>query len=334
MGANGVGTDRGIYSLPADTEGAISTPCDAADVVARQTPRDSSSALPVRPRKGFIAQWCVQASLPYRAPMDVNWPGEECTVWMRKSHDTTVCVSSGACSERALDEPCSADAHMAAAQRARSCGLPWGSYPRLLLAWMATEVARTESRNVELGNSVAEFFDKLGLVPTGGERGTITAVKDQLNRLMNATIKVQHRQNVAEKHGCHVVLGTQNSAGSEAWWRVKTDGQRSLWQPTIELSGDFYNLLRVRPIEIELAMINALSRSPLAIDVYFWMCSYRDQTDRTAVVSWSELFTQFGSQSSRHKFVENFRRAVRSVCSYETRVHIEVDRHGIFVTRQ
>ena len=47
-------------------------------------------------------------------------------------------------------------------------GLPFGSYPRLLLAWLSTEIVRTRRRELELGRSMAHFLDRLGLPRSGG----------------------------------------------------------------------------------------------------------------------------------------------------------------------
>lgn len=315
-----------------ETSAAIRTAQREEVFATVKQPRDLNTRLRLRPRKGLIAQWCVQAGLPYRVPMDPGRPGHECTVWIRKSAETTVCVSSGASLENRGESRPANDQPMYS--HARTSGLPWGSYARLVLAWLATEVGRTNSRDVELGHSVSEFFYKLGLVPTGGERGTITAVKDQLNRLMNATIKVQYRQDVAGSYCCLIALGRQRGAGSDAWWTSPANGQRSLWQPRIELSEDFFNLLRIRPVEIEFASLNALSRSPLAIDAYFWLCQQRCEKDRPFVTSWNQLFSQFGGQSARHKFVENFRRALRNVSSVDAGLRFEVNRNGISVGTQ
>ena len=44
-------------------------------------------------------------------------------------------------------------------------GLPYGSIPRLLLAWLTTEAVQTQSRELELGDSMSAFMRELGLVP-------------------------------------------------------------------------------------------------------------------------------------------------------------------------
>ena len=40
--------------------------------------------------------------------------------------------------------------------------LPYGSLPRLLLAWVSTEAVRTQSRELVLGRSLSEFMRTLG----------------------------------------------------------------------------------------------------------------------------------------------------------------------------
>src|SRR5690606_9269785 len=42
-------------------------------------------------------------------------------------------------------------------------GLPFGVYPRLLLAWVTTEAVRTRSPNIDLGSSMSEFLRRIDL---------------------------------------------------------------------------------------------------------------------------------------------------------------------------
>ena len=48
------------------------------------------------------------------------------------------------------------------------CKLPFGNLPRLLLAWVSTEAVRTQSRELVLGKSLAEFMRTLGVYSSGG----------------------------------------------------------------------------------------------------------------------------------------------------------------------
>ena len=46
--------------------------------------------------------------------------------------------------------------------------LPYGNLPRLLLAWVSTEAVRTQSRELVLGRSLAEFMRSVGINDDGG----------------------------------------------------------------------------------------------------------------------------------------------------------------------
>ncbi|MDH3744945.1 MAG: replication protein RepA [Acidobacteriota bacterium] len=70
-----------------------------------------------------------------------------------------------------------------------SVGLPYGSYPRLALAWLSTEAVRTRSLEIELGPTFSSFMYKLGLTPVTGKRGTTSRLCDQLHRLFSTTIR-------------------------------------------------------------------------------------------------------------------------------------------------
>ena len=50
--------------------------------------------------------------------------------------------------------------------------LPYGTLPRLLLAWVCTEAVRTQSPELILGDSLSEFMRKVGIYSTSGDKHT------------------------------------------------------------------------------------------------------------------------------------------------------------------
>ena len=69
--------------------------------------------------------------------------------------------------------------------------LPFGNMPRLLLAWVCTEAVRTQSRELVLGSSLAEFMRKLGISSdSGGSRGERTRLRNQIDRLFHAYVSL------------------------------------------------------------------------------------------------------------------------------------------------
>ena len=71
--------------------------------------------------------------------------------------------------------------------------LPFGNMPRLLLAWVCTEVVRTQSRELVLGRSLSEFMRTLDIYSTsGGSRGDRTRLRNQM-RLFNAHVQLVYK---------------------------------------------------------------------------------------------------------------------------------------------
>src|SRR5258707_259054 len=67
-------------------------------------------------------------------------------------------------------------------------GLPYGVYPRLILAWLVTEAVKTKVPQLILGSSLTAFMSGLGLKTTGGRWGTIWRLRDQIRRLFSASV--------------------------------------------------------------------------------------------------------------------------------------------------
>ena len=122
-------------------------------------------------------------------------------------------------------------------------GLPYGSIPRLLMAWITTEAVRTKRQELVLGKSLSEFMRQLDLVPTGGRWGSITRLKDQMKRLFTASISCTYEDQ-------HRVAGINMQVAEEynIWWEPKRPEQTALWESTITLSTRFFDEITNSPI--------------------------------------------------------------------------------------
>ena len=65
--------------------------------------------------------------------------------------------------------------------------LPFGNLPRLLLAWVCTEVVKTGSRELVLGKSLSDFMRTLDIYAGGGNAHT--KLRNQMKRLFG-TVKL------------------------------------------------------------------------------------------------------------------------------------------------
>lgn len=59
--------------------------------------------------------------------------------------------------------------------------IPYGSMPRLALAWMSTYAKRNKTRIIPVGESATEFLKTLGQSSSGGKRGTFTTLRKQVH---------------------------------------------------------------------------------------------------------------------------------------------------------
>jgi hypothetical protein len=180
-------------------------------------------------------------------------------------------------------------------------GLPYGTTPRLLLAWVTTEAVKTKNRELDLGASMSGFMRELGLSPTGGERGDITRLKNQTLRLFSSTVSALYEDGPAVAE-----MGYRLADKSVLWWDVKAPDQAALWQSTVTLSERFFHEIVDRPVPVDMRAIKALKQSPLALDIYSWLTYRVSYMKRPVVIPWEVLALQFGSD---YKRLRDFRAA-------------------------
>lgn len=181
----------------------------------------------------------------------------------------------------------------------RPIGLPYGSIPRLLLAWVTTEAVRTKQRELVLGDTLSGFMRQLDLVPTGGRWGTIPRLREQMRRLFAATIACSYTSGAG-------VAGAKLDVATEyqLWWDPQRPAQAALWRSTVTLGEQFFKQIVERPVPIDMAALKALKRSPLALDLYVWL-SYRLSYVRAPLtVPWEALHGQFGAHYAHLKHLK------------------------------
>ena len=122
--------------------------------------------------------------------------------------------------------------------------LPYGSLPRLILAWVCTEAVKTQSRELVLGRSLSEFMRALGLEPVGGgATGTRTRLRNQMRRLFNAHVHLVYE----DEHG-EANVSSSVADRSEFWWNERKPNERVLWDSKIELGEKFFNEIINHPV--------------------------------------------------------------------------------------
>lgn len=169
-------------------------------------------------------------------------------------------------------------------------GLPYGSVPRLLVAWLTTEAVRTRDRRIELGDTLSQFMTQLDLVPTGGRWGTITRLREQMQRLFAASVSCTYEDGYRWS-----MDSVRVAERADLWWSPKTPEQVALWRSVVVLGERFYEEAIQSPVPIDMRALKALRRSPMALDIYCWLTHRMSYLRRPTVIPWGALQTQFGS---------------------------------------
>ena len=185
--------------------------------------------------------------------------------------------------------------------------LPFGNFPRLILAWVSTEAVRTQNRVLILGSSLAKFMRELGVYSSGG--GNVhTKLRNQMKRLFGCTVQLTYKEENGE-----ATVNTVIADRTEFWWNERKPDQSSLWDSKIELSEKFFNEIIRHPVPLDMNTLKALKRSSLGLDLYLWLVYRTFPLRAPQRITWKQVYRQFGSdpaQASDNVTVQNFRREV------------------------
>lgn len=183
-------------------------------------------------------------------------------------------------------------------------GVPYGSYPRLVLAWLTTEAVRTKSPRVVLGDNLSAFMGELGIVPTGGRWGTITRLRDQMRRLFSSRIGVQYDDDATGYALRQMTVADE----VDLWWSPRDPDQAAVFESVVVLGRTFFEAVTERPVPVDMRVLRALKKSPLGLDLYTWLTYRVSYAREPFAVSWAGLHAQFGAD---YADLKNFKRKVK-----------------------
>jgi hypothetical protein len=190
-------------------------------------------------------------------------------------------------------------------------GLPYGPKARLLLLHICTMAVRQKSAEIEIADSMSAFIKDLGFAVTGGQKGTLTQFKEQLNRLAAA------RMQLGLWRGERSSTINAQPIRSFDVWLPRDANQKLLWSSTLRLDQEFYDSLRQHALPVDMRALRAFSQSAKQIDLVLWLGYRLRNLPRAYKISWSALHEQFGASVAsprkfRQGFIEDFR-AVQEV---------------------
>jgi hypothetical protein len=148
-----------------------------------------------------------------------------------------------------------------------SSGIPYGPIPRLLLAWLCSEIIKQRNsgeRVIKLGNSRAELMKNLGLPQT---KAYINSFTDQSKRLLTCGISIE-KTTIDSAIGSRMFITDSNEF---FWIPLKDNSGAKNLTGKIEISEKFAMLVWNESVPLDMRIYRALLRSPLAMDIYGWL---------------------------------------------------------------
>jgi len=195
---------------------------------------------------------------------------------------------------------------------------------------MTTEALAQKSRTLHLGDSLAEFMGQLGLGRTGGSKGDISRLRDQIKRVAGSSLTVTDtRPNLdAGEHFSYI-------SKWRLWWTPEGEPEPAEAPKIIVLSEEFYEDITNRgAVPVDLRVLRALRSKgggAFPIDVYTWLThrlSY--QRGISAPITWAQLAGQFGSQYGRARdFKPKFLQALAEIQAVYPEARVKVLPQGV-----
>ncbi|WP_149541484.1 replication protein RepA [Siccirubricoccus phaeus] len=247
-----------------------------------------------------------QTALPYRDP------GPAIRDWERRQGSAALKINAG----EAMDPETGEWVKL---------GLPWGPKARLILMHLNSEAIRTKSPVVDVGDSLTDFVNRIGLTTDGR---TIRTIKDQVGALSAALIRMAF---VGPKGAYQI--DAKVVSGFDLWF-PKDGRQRVLWPSTVQLSADYFASLQAHAVPLNEQAIAALSHSAMALDVYAWLAQrlHRIPAPGRQLVPWPVAKEQFGPDyKSLRKFRQVFMTALKQACIVYPAAKIDVTGAGLFL---
>jgi hypothetical protein len=282
------------------------TPRNKPPSAVRKRLIETSAAITADDPESLAFQHSVfcQVGLPYRDP------GADARVWRRSQGAAHLEVQAGRAFHRGRDEFV-------------EIGLPWGAKPRLILAHLNGEALRRGSPEVDVGDSLTGFVNRIRGFNGGRE---IRAFKDQLGRLSAALIRVAFARD-----GRDFQIETKVVSKFDLWF-PKDERQRVLWPSYIRLSLDYFESLMRHAVPLDERALAALAHSAMALDVYVWLAQRlrRVPPGQPQFIPWTALHQQFGVGFRRIRaFREHFRAVLAEVHTQYRGARVSLDDRGM-----
>ncbi|HCD3017340.1 TPA: replication protein [Corynebacterium striatum] len=229
-------------------------------------------------------------------------------------------------------------------------GLPYGKYPRLIMAYVITravenagrlkegKIDEQEARRIPLGHSMNHFLQAIGVLGrgTGGATGNLKNIREQILRIAGSTITVESDDGVHAQGS-----NTQILDGWNLWFDPRDPNQGSFIESELVLTEKFFNHIAEAPIPIDLNVLRELNK-PRAMDLYIWLTVkqyWLAKNNREAYTfTWDMIAANFStkqlhSNDARKNFRKEIKKAILELTTAWPNAGITANADGVTVTR-
>ena len=242
-------------------------------------------------KKGTIRDAVFQHSVLCQTFLPYRNPGPDVRIWKQKQGNVSLAIQATESYNPEKDD-------------FEFIGLPFGPKARIILAHINSEAIRTQSKTVNVEDSMSAFIKCIGLNLDGR---TINEVKSQLRKLSASTLSLGYADN---EKGVQVDLKIVKAFDL---WFPKDEKQRVLWPTNIQLTEDYFGSLISHAIPLDERALAALSHSAMALDIYAWLAQrlHRINPTEPQFLTWKALKEQFGrGYAQMYKFKQIFRKTL------------------------
>ena len=189
-----------------------------------------------------------------------------------------------------------------------SLGVPSGGLARLLLCHVVTEAMRRGSPTVDLGRTLADLCRALDVTPSGGARGRLRYLFDQLLRLATCSASFQWETGTGYGH-----RGRERYRGRslllvdayDLWWQRAAETAAHGTAPplaaggTLTLGAQLWAVCQDGCVPVDWRKLQFLRDYPSALDLYLFLTHRlaKLEADRqpTVALTYDHLHAQLGS---------------------------------------
>lgn len=199
----------------------------------------------------------------------------------------------------------------------RHFGVPYGARARMILLYLQSEAIRTGTREVEIGHSMREWMQRMG-ISVGGE--SVNALREQAQRIAECNLRFTWEDDQRQGHQRGGIL----RSGEQFRGRKRDSGLP--WDDVVVLDELFYADLVRHPVPMPETAIRELCDRSMSLDIFLWLSYRLHALERPTEVGWTALYDQFGTgfkeqRQFRRRFVPAIGVAIAAYPGARVQIH-------------